>query len=145
MIYQSIASRNPIAYLPTAMAIGAANSAVRDLSGALTSNPARRPAVMVAAVIATVSVLVGGWAASRLLARWFRAARNTARFAYSCATLRAFRRCPDCKRLIRADARVCSRCGYREPPKHGRRVRKRAPVKRGRRARNRQPQPAAVA
>jgi hypothetical protein len=127
MIYQSIASGNPIAYLPTAMAIGAANGAVRDPSGALTPNPARHPAVVVAAVVATVSVLAGGWAASRLLARWFRVARSTARFAYSCATLRAFRRCPDCKRLIRADARVCSRCGYREPPKRGRRTRKREP------------------
>jgi ABC-type transport system involved in cytochrome c biogenesis permease subunit len=115
------------------MAIGAANGAVRDLRGALASNRATRPAVVVGAVIATVSVLAGGWVASRLLARWLRAARNTARFAYSFATLRAFSRCADCKRLIRADAKVCSHCGYRKP------------VKRGRRERKREPQPATVA
>jgi hypothetical protein len=115
------------------MAIGAANGAVRDLRGALRATPARRTALVVGAVIATVSVAVGGWVAGRLLARWLRTARNSARFAYSFATLRAYRRCADCKRLIRADAKVCSHCGYRKPPKRGRRPRKR------------EPQPAAVA
>ena len=78
----------------------------------------------VGAVIAATGGILGGWIATRLFLRWFRTARNTFRFAYSFATLRAFRRCSDCKRLIRADARVCSHCGYRKPVKTSRRARK---------------------
>ncbi len=133
MIHQSFETGGSIAYLPTAMAIGAANGAVRELGGALTATPARRRAVAAGAVLAMVSLVVVGWIASRVLGRWLHTARGGARFAYGLVTLRAFLRCSDCRRLIRADAKVCSHCGYRKPEKRGRRERKQ------------QRQPAAVA
>jgi predicted amidophosphoribosyltransferase len=43
-----------------------------------------------------------------------------ARFGLRVVTLRANRRCPDCKTKIRRDARVCGSCGFRlrdEPSK----------------------------
>jgi hypothetical protein len=82
---------------------------------------------MIGGVIAGAILLAGAWLATKLLARGFRTARRATRFAYATATFRLFRRCPDCKRLIRADARVCRHCGYRRPPRlpKGRRARRR--------------------
>jgi hypothetical protein len=123
MIHQSVAGWIPMTYLPTAMSIGSSNGAggIRDT---LTATPARRQAILVGAVIAATVGILAGWIATRLLLRWFRTARNTARFAYAVATFGAFRRCHDCKRLVRADAKVCSHCGYRKPVKTSSRARK---------------------
>jgi hypothetical protein len=87
----------------------------------------RRVALLIGGVIAVAIVLSGAWIGTKLLVRGARTARRATRFAYATATFRLFRRCPDCKRLIRSDARVCRHCGYRRPPRppKGRRARRR--------------------
>ena len=89
---------------------------------------ARRAALIVAAVAVGVAGVASAWIGARLFLRGVRTARIAARFAYSVATLGLYRRCPDCRRLIRSDARVCLHCGYRKPPPppRGRRARRRA-------------------
>jgi hypothetical protein len=87
----------------------------------------RRTVMIIGAVIAGVGALFGGWIATRLLIRGVRTARRTARFAFAAATLRLYRRCPDCRGLHRSDARVCRHCGYRRQPRpRGRRARRAA-------------------
>jgi hypothetical protein len=87
----------------------------------------RRTALAVGGLIAGVILIVGGWIGTKLLMRGVRTARRATRFAYATATFRLYRRCPDCKGLIRSEAKVCRHCGYRRPPKppKGRRARRR--------------------
>ncbi len=40
---------------------------------------------------------------------------GTAIWLWRVLLLRLYRRCPDCRRLVHADARVCRSCGYRLP------------------------------
>jgi hypothetical protein len=87
----------------------------------------RRALLIVAATAAGFAGVASAWVGARLFLRGVRTARIAARFAYSVATFGLYRRCPDCRRLVRADARVCLHCGYRKPP----------PAPRGRRARRR--------
>jgi hypothetical protein len=74
-----------------------------------------------AALGATVGAVIG----ARVALRMARLGRDGARLGYAAATLRLYRRCPDCRRWIRGDSRVCSRCGWRRrgrrwPSRHGR-------------------------
>jgi hypothetical protein len=85
----------------------------------------RRLALAVGGVIAAVTLLAGAWIGTKLLLWGVRRTRGAMRFGFAAASFRLYRRCPDCKRLIRADARVCHHCGYRRPPR-GRRARRRA-------------------
>jgi hypothetical protein len=82
----------------------------------------RRLATVVGAVIAGVIGAFAGWIAVRLFVRGVRTARHAARFAIAAATLRLYRRCPDCRRLHRSDARVCRHCGHRRERRPGRRA-----------------------
>jgi hypothetical protein len=68
------------------------------------------PAVAVgaAAVAAVVAVKVTRFVVGRLLAIW-----GIAMFALRVVTLRAYRRCPDCRSRVDRRARVCKFCGYR--------------------------------
>jgi hypothetical protein len=100
----------------------------RSIERALERTGSRRRALLiVAAVAAGVAGAASAWVGARLFLRGVRTARAAARFAYAVSTFGLYRRCPDCRRLIRADARVCLHCGYRKP----------SPAPRGRRARRR--------
>jgi len=60
--------------------------------------------------------LAGALAAAqgaRILLRAIALTWGAVRFAYRLATLTALRRCPDCRRLINAQATVCRHCGRR--------------------------------
>jgi len=97
---------------------------VAPMSGGA-DRPARRdlgaPAAIAGGLAATAIASLGAWLALRLAVRCLRLARTTARFTVALATFRLYRRCPDCRRLKRADARVCHRCGYRRPDRTTRR------------------------
>ncbi len=67
----------------------------------------------VAGTIAALAALVGAWTAAVVAARWARAGLRTARYGVRLATLTAYRRCPDCRRVLRREARVCRSCGAR--------------------------------
>ena len=82
----------------------------------------RRSAIVIGAVIGALS----GWIAVRVFLRAVRTGLRIARYAFAVITLRLYRRCPDCKALHRADARVCRYCGYRKPQRTGRRGRREA-------------------
>jgi hypothetical protein len=77
---------------------------------------ARNAAGLAAGVAGVVSVWAGfiavrgGW---RLFMRWVRLWIGFGRWWYLAGTLRLLRRCPDCRRIIRRDARVCRHCGWR--------------------------------
>jgi hypothetical protein len=77
----------------------------------------RRAALVIGGLIAGLIMIIGAWIGAKLLVRGIRTARRATRFAYATATFRLYRRCPDCKSLIRSDATVCKRCGYRRPPR----------------------------
>jgi hypothetical protein len=69
---------------------------------------------------ALVAALLAAWAAAEGAVfgfRWFRRAvwigLGGVRVCYFAATLQLLRRCPDCRRLIVSDARVCRHCGWR--------------------------------
>jgi len=69
---------------------------------------------------ALIAALVGVWAAAegavfgfRVFRRAVRIGIGFARFWYAAGTLQLLRRCPDCRRLIVRDARVCRHCGWR--------------------------------
>jgi hypothetical protein len=68
------------------------------------------PAVAVgaAAVAAVVAIKVTRFVVGRVLALW-----GVAMFALRVVTLRAYRRCPDCRSRVDRRARVCRHCGYR--------------------------------
>jgi hypothetical protein len=51
--------------------------------------------------------------ALRVLTRAVRIGMGAARFAFAAATLQLLRRCPDCRKLIRRECRVCRHCGWR--------------------------------
>jgi hypothetical protein len=67
-------------------------------------------AALVAAVVARGSL--------RVCLRAGRIALGGLRIGYAAATLQLLRRCPDCRRLIRRDARACRHCGWRRRPGH---------------------------
>jgi nucleoside-diphosphate-sugar epimerase len=77
--------------------------------------------------IAGAAGLIGAWIGAKLLARGVRTTGRLTRYGLAVATFRLYRRCPDCKGVIRSDARVCRHCGYRRPPRppKGRRARRR--------------------
>jgi ribosomal protein L32 len=70
-------------------------------------------AKLIGAVIAGVALILGLRVAVKLLFWGVRRTRRTIRFGLALATFRVYRRCPDCKGVIRRDARVCRHCGYR--------------------------------
>jgi hypothetical protein len=74
-------------------------------------------------VLAAAAALGGGLIGLRWWLRatvWgLRRGARAAQFAFMIATVRLYRTCPDCRRFMRFDARVCSRCGFRKkPPPH---------------------------
>jgi hypothetical protein len=76
----------------------------------------RRAAIAIGALVGAAAAVVAALAAReglRLFLRGVRIAIGGVRFGYAAATLQLIRRCPDCRRLIRRDARVCRHCGYR--------------------------------
>jgi len=62
---------------------------------------------IVAGVAATFAA---AWGAV-IAARWARLAAAGLAFVARILTLRAYRRCPSCYRLLRREARVCRSCG----------------------------------
>jgi hypothetical protein len=79
-------------------------------------SPKTRAAVIGAVAIAVLGALTGAVIAFRIVAIWWRwtvASIRTARFGWRLATLRAYRRCPDCFSVRRREAKVCGRCGAR--------------------------------
>jgi hypothetical protein len=74
------------------------------------SAEARRLLGALGALVALVAVVTG----ARVALRCARLAGDGARLAYAAATLRLYRRCPDCRRWLRGDAQVCWRCGLRK-------------------------------
>lgn len=69
----------------------------------------RTPLVALAAVLASLAALI----TARVALRWGQLARDGLRLAYAAVTLRAYRRCPECRHWLRGDAGVCWRCGAR--------------------------------
>jgi len=63
------------------------------------------------AVLAAVAAAVAAGAAAVVATRWVRLGFSGARFAVRLGTLRAYRRCPSCYRVVRREARVCRSCG----------------------------------
>jgi hypothetical protein len=65
-------------------------------------------AVGAAVVAAYIGVRVARFVVGRMLAVW-----GIAMFVLRVVTLRAYRRCPDCRSRVDRRARVCRYCGYR--------------------------------
>ena len=76
----------------------------------LPAEKAKRFGLLAAVAIGVPTGVLGARVAHRMWQLWLGAAR----FWYGAFTLRLYRRCPDCRRFIRGDARVCFRCGYRK-------------------------------
>lgn len=69
---------------------------------------------------AGAAALVAAWWGAVVGLRWARAGAHAARFALRLVTLSAYRRCPDCFRGLRREARVCRSCGAAvTPPRAG--------------------------
>ena len=80
------------------------------------SKNVKRGAIAVAGATAAIGASCAARIALRTIGRYL----AMARFGLRVVTLRANRRCPDCKTKIRRDARVCGSCGFRlrdEPSK----------------------------
>jgi hypothetical protein len=75
----------------------------------------RRAAALVAAVLAAWAAAEGAVFGFRWFRRAVRIGLGFVRVCYAAATLQLLRRCPDCRRLIVRDARVCRHCGWRRP------------------------------
>jgi hypothetical protein len=60
-----------------------------------------------------VLAAVAARGAVRILLRATRIGIGFAWFCYATATLQLLRRCPDCRKLIRRECRVCRHCGWR--------------------------------
>jgi hypothetical protein len=73
----------------------------------------RRAAALIAAVVGAWAVAEGAVFGFRVFRRAVGIALGTVRVCYVAATLQLLRRCPDCRRLIVRDARVCRHCGWR--------------------------------
>jgi rRNA maturation endonuclease Nob1 len=67
----------------------------------------------VAGALAAAGALVVSWVAAVIALRWARLGAAAMRFAVRMVTLRAYRRCPDCLRILRREASVCRSCGGR--------------------------------
>jgi rRNA maturation endonuclease Nob1 len=78
-----------------------------------------------AIAVAAGSALIGVVLAVRLAVRVATRGMRTARTGYRAATFRLYHRCPDCKRLIRYEARVCGYCGFRLAAPRAKRGRRR--------------------
>jgi enoyl-CoA hydratase/carnithine racemase len=74
-----------------------------------------RVAAAVAAVVAGAAALAAAVVGVRVAVRGARMGLDGVRLAYAAATFRLYRRCPDCRRWLRGDARVCWRCGFKRP------------------------------
>lgn len=76
------------------------------------ADAAKTGAIMAAAIGAWAGFVAarGAW---RVLMRWLRLGVGFGRFWYLAGTLQLSRRCPDCRRVIVRDARVCRHCGWR--------------------------------
>lgn len=72
-----------------------------------------RVAGALAGALAAVVAAVAAWWSAVVALRWARAGAHLARFALRLVTLRAYRRCPDCLRVLRREAVVCRSCGAR--------------------------------
>jgi hypothetical protein len=75
----------------------------------------RRAAIAIGALGGAVGALLAARVARAGIRVFLRAvgiALGGVRFGYAAVTLQLFRRCPDCRRLLRADARVCRHCGW---------------------------------
>jgi hypothetical protein len=75
--------------------------------------PKRRIAVYLGGALGALAAGVGAVIGARTLMRAMRIGLGFARFWYGLFTLQLTRRCPDCRRLIHGDARVCRHCGWR--------------------------------
>lgn len=95
--------------LPVPMRIAYGGAA---MAGGLRSRLAQRP-VLIASAVALPGVLAGGWIGTKVLIRGVRLTCGAVRFGFALATFQLYRRCPDCRGVIRGDARVCRHCGYR--------------------------------
>jgi hypothetical protein len=72
------------------------------------------PALIVGGFVAAVATMIGVWIGTKVVFWGVRRTRSAVRFGFAAATLRLYRRCPDCRGVIRGDARVCRHCGYRQ-------------------------------
>ncbi|MHB8690362.1 MAG: hypothetical protein ACYDHH_03880 [Solirubrobacteraceae bacterium] len=72
-------------------------------------------AAVAAAAAALAAAVIGAVVGARVAVRGVRIGLDGARVAYAAATFRLYRRCPDCRRWLRGDARVCWRCGFKRP------------------------------
>jgi hypothetical protein len=75
----------------------------------------KRVAVAVVGLGAVLAAVVGAVVSGRVAVRIARMALDGARVAFAALTLQLYRRCPDCRRWVRGDARVCWRCGWKRP------------------------------
>ncbi|WP_354700665.1 hypothetical protein [Paraconexibacter sp. AEG42_29] len=66
-----------------------------------------------AATVGGALAATASWLVAMVGVRWLRAALDGARFAVRLVTLTAYRRCPDCFRVLRQEATVCRSCGSR--------------------------------
>jgi hypothetical protein len=86
--------------------------AVRSIEGTDAGRWAALGGVLAGAAGAVVAAFAAR-AGFRVFLRAVRIGRGFGWFCYAAATLQLLRRCPDCRRLIRRDCRVCRHCGWR--------------------------------
>src|SRR5438128_12692148 len=101
MIYQSLISRH--SWLIVRAAMEPQTKGVRPGRALVVRKRVQQGAIAIAVTSAVLGAYIGMRLAFRFATRGFRTARTT----YRAATFRLYRRCPDCKRLIRYEARVC--------------------------------------
>jgi hypothetical protein len=106
MIYQSLILPIRCRILPGAME----EDRIRSIAASR-----GRVAAAVAVLAAAGAALAGAVVGVRVAARGARMALDAARLVFAAATFRLYRRCPDCRRWLRGDARVCWRCGMERP------------------------------
>lgn len=70
-----------------------------------------RIAAWVGGTLAAAGAALAAWAAAAVGLRWVMAVARGARFGLRLVTLTAYRRCPQCFRVLRREARVCRSCG----------------------------------
>jgi hypothetical protein len=92
---------------------------IRSLAGLARSRLSiaalKRAALVVGGVAGALAAVVGAVVSFRVALRCVRMALDSGRVAFAVLTLQLYRRCPDCRRWIRGDSRVCWRCGWRRP------------------------------
>lgn len=75
----------------------------------------KRIATALAAAAAVAAAVIGAVVSGRVAVRIARMALDGARVVFAAITLQLYRRCPECRRWVRGDARVCWRCGWKRP------------------------------